>query len=81
MEVSHGTCAQVCGEPRGVKVECWCGMLYHIAVFKPRESLAVGDVLWVIVLVIGQVEGILFASKGRGGLGGVRVAFLVYEKL
>ena len=81
MEVSHGTCAQVRGKPWWVKVECWCGMLHHVAVFKPGESLAVGDVFRVIVLVIGQVEGILFASKGGGGLGGVRVALLVHEKL
>ena len=56
-------------------------MLHHVAVFKPGESLAVGDVLRVIVLVIGQIEGILFASKGGRRLGGVRVALLVHEKL
>lgn len=53
VEVPHGAHAQVRGEPRGVQVECWCGVLYHVAVIKSREPLAAGDMLWVVVLVIG----------------------------
>ena len=53
-------------------------MLDYVAI-EPGESLGARGVLWIVVFVIGEIEGIFLAEEG--GLRGFRAVYLVHQEL
>ena len=80
METPQEGRPHVSGIPRRMEIQCWDGVLYDVTT-EPREPLGAGDMFWVVVFIIGEVEGVLLAEEGGGGgLGGIRSIHLVHQE-